>query len=136
MFAKATTSSIFAAFLLSANLQANSFQCFSLEEEISAVDVAVIGEIMFHELDPFGVGNIKFKVLRQWKGEPLEAMEINASPSFPFRFGDSGYYMIFANWATHTEEPFWNIPPCLPLSDVVDYSEVFEILGEPKHVVE
>jgi len=136
MYSKVTMPDIFAAFLLSANLQATSFQCFSPEEEIGAVDVAVIGEIMFHELDPFGVGNIKFKVLRQWKGEPLEAMEIYASPSFPFRFGESGYYLIFANRATQGEEPSWQIPPCLPVADVLFSPDAFEILGEPRYIFE
>ena len=108
----------------------------SLEQEIKRAQVILIGEIESHELNAKGVGDINFKVLRQWKGEPVKKIKIFANERFPFAIAQSGYYLIYANWATHTEKPFWQIPWCKQILDVTYAADDLAALGKAKYVNE
>ena len=125
------------ALILSGNTYAIDIPCErTLQEETDRAQVIVVAEIASHELNDKGVGDITFKVHRQWKGEPLKTMKVYANERFPFSIEKSGYYLIYANWAIHTEKPFWQIPWCKQIINVTYASEELVILGNPKYIYE
>jgi hypothetical protein len=127
----------FIALILTGNSFAIDIPCQkTIQQETDSAQVIVIAEIMSHELNKEGVGDITFKVLRQWKGEQLKTMKVYANERFPFSIAKSGYYLIYANWVTHTKKPFWKIPWCKQIIDVTYASEELAILGKPKYVYE
>jgi len=128
---------LFVVLILTGNAFATDIPCeLTPQQEIDRAEVIVVAEIMSHELNDEGVGDITFKVLRQWKGEPLKTMKVYANARFPFSIGKSGYYLIYANWATQTGKSFWQIPWCKQIIDVAYASEELAILGTPKYVYE
>ena len=103
------------------------------EEEINRAEVIVVASVESHELNPEGVGNIKFKVERQWKGGALKHMNVYANAHWSFSEGESGYYLIYARRSTHAEPPVWVIPWCKPITDVTHAGKELYILGKPKY---
>ncbi|MBA6251277.1 MULTISPECIES: hypothetical protein [unclassified Colwellia] len=128
---------LFIALTLTGNSFATSIPCErTIQQETDIAQVVVVAEILSHKLNNEGVGDITFKVLRQWKGEQLKTIKVYANEGFPFSIAKSGFYLIYANRATHQEKPFWQIPWCKQITDVSYASEEMAILGKPKYVYE
>ncbi|WP_111643402.1 hypothetical protein [Marinimicrobium alkaliphilum] len=128
---------LFMALILTGSVYAIDIPCErTIQQEIDQAEVIVVAQIMSHELNDEGVGDLTFKVLWQWKGEPIKTMKVYANAKFPFTIAKSNYYLIYANWATHTEKEFWQIPWCKQIMDVAYASEDLGILGAPQYVYE
>lgn len=105
----------------------------TLEEYISSTDIIFAGEIENSDLDSKGIGEVQFKILRQWKGEPLTHIDIKAGPRFPFHFSESGFYLVYVNKFKHEEKEFWSIPWCKQIRDLAYTGDEIVLLGEPKY---
>ena len=105
----------------------------TLEEEVEAAEVIVLASIEEDSLNSEGVGEIKFKVKAQWKGEALEYLPITVNAKFPFSESESGFYLIYANRFNNENKSYWGVPWCKQVQHM-EYSELdFRLLKKPEY---
>lgn len=100
----------------------------TLEDEISSADVIVAGDVFTKSVLSSGEIEVVFRVLRQWKGDPIETMTLTFRSPDRFDYEESGFYLIYANSFGSLGERHWGLRFCNGVSDIAYEGERLKLL--------
>lgn len=100
----------------------------TIEEEVEQVDAIVAADVLHRSRDETGHWTVTFRVLRQWKGVPMDELAMSFAPPAPFEYEDSGFYLIYANSFDRGGEREWYPPWCGGVRDLAYEGERLEFL--------